>query len=135
MLKSTLLVDKKIDIDKVQPAGDFSETKFKRLSPEKSKDFNTRRHLKFFQECFKCFNAGKGIHRLLGVYLYLITFETGCSGDGRFGGLRRDELVKLTVDDVDDRGPVVLIKVQDTKTGRPKCTYQFCIKYILPVSI
>ena len=39
---------------------------------------------------------------------------------GFFGGLRRDELVKLTVDDVDKRGAVVLIKIQDTKTGRNK---------------
>lgn len=39
---------------------------------------------------------------------------------GVFGGLRRDELVKLTVDDIDDRGAVVVIKIGNTKTGGPK---------------
>ena len=39
---------------------------------------------------------------------------------GIFRGLRRDEFVKLTVDDVDGRGAVVLIKVQETKTGGSK---------------
>jgi integrase len=37
-----------------------------------------------------------------------------------FGGLRRDELVKLNVDDVDDRGAVVVVKIRDTKTGDPE---------------
>lgn len=39
---------------------------------------------------------------------------------GIFGGLRRDELVKLTVDDVDDRGAVVVVKIRGTKTGDSK---------------
>lgn len=39
---------------------------------------------------------------------------------GIFGGLRRDELVKMTVDDVQDKGSCVLIKVPETKTGESK---------------
>jgi integrase len=39
---------------------------------------------------------------------------------GIFGGLRRDELVKLNVDNVDDRGAVVVVKIRDTKTGGQK---------------
>ena len=39
---------------------------------------------------------------------------------GIFGGLRRDELVKLTVDDIDDRGAVVVVKIHETKTGGGK---------------
>ncbi|KAG5889556.1 hypothetical protein JTB14_018541 [Gonioctena quinquepunctata] len=39
---------------------------------------------------------------------------------GVFGGLRRDEMVKMTVDDIEDRGAVLLIKVPETKTFTSK---------------
>lgn len=39
---------------------------------------------------------------------------------GVFGGLRRDELVKLSIDDVDDRGAVVVVNIPYTKTGEGK---------------
>ncbi|KAG5895811.1 hypothetical protein JTB14_028515 [Gonioctena quinquepunctata] len=39
---------------------------------------------------------------------------------GVFGGLRRDEMVKMTVDDIEDRGAVSLIKVPETKTCTSK---------------
>ncbi|KAG5878711.1 hypothetical protein JTB14_023924 [Gonioctena quinquepunctata] len=39
---------------------------------------------------------------------------------GVFGGLRRDEMVKMTVDDIEDRGAVSLIKVPKTKTCTSK---------------
>ncbi|KAG5895044.1 hypothetical protein JTB14_021872 [Gonioctena quinquepunctata] len=37
-----------------------------------------------------------------------------------FGGLRRDEMVKMTVDDIEDREAVLLIKVPETKTCTSK---------------
>ncbi|KAG5880773.1 hypothetical protein JTB14_015282 [Gonioctena quinquepunctata] len=39
---------------------------------------------------------------------------------GVFGGLRRKEMVKMTVDDIEDRGAVLLIKVPETKTCTSK---------------
>ncbi|KAB0804221.1 hypothetical protein PPYR_01191 [Photinus pyralis] len=39
---------------------------------------------------------------------------------GVFGALRRCKLVNLTVDDIDDRGAVVVVNISDTKTGGPK---------------
>ncbi|KAG5898922.1 hypothetical protein JTB14_007957 [Gonioctena quinquepunctata] len=39
---------------------------------------------------------------------------------GVFGGLRRDEMVKMTVDDIEGRGAVLLIKVPETKTCTSK---------------
>lgn len=39
---------------------------------------------------------------------------------GVFGGLRRDELVKMTIDDVTDKGSVLLVNVPETKTATSK---------------
>ncbi|KAJ3650059.1 hypothetical protein Zmor_021768 [Zophobas morio] len=39
---------------------------------------------------------------------------------GLFGGLRRDEMVKLTVDDIEDKGCVIIVKIKKTKTGEAK---------------
>ncbi|KAF2903818.1 hypothetical protein ILUMI_02370 [Ignelater luminosus] len=37
-----------------------------------------------------------------------------------FGGFRRDDIVKMTIDDVEDKGSVLLIKVPETKTVTSK---------------
>lgn len=39
---------------------------------------------------------------------------------GVFGGLRRDDMVKMTIDDVEDRGSVLLVYVPDTKNATSK---------------
>lgn len=39
---------------------------------------------------------------------------------GVFGGLRRDELVKMTIDDIEDKGTCLLVKVPVTKTSTSK---------------
>ncbi|KAJ3662084.1 hypothetical protein Zmor_006446 [Zophobas morio] len=39
---------------------------------------------------------------------------------GLFGGLRRDEMFKLTVDDVEDKGCFIIVKIKKTKTGEAK---------------
>lgn len=39
---------------------------------------------------------------------------------GVFGGLRRGELVKMTTDDIEDRGSVILVKVSVSKTSTLK---------------
>ena len=38
-----------------------------------------------------------------------------------FEGLRSDEMVKLTVDDIEDKGVIVIVvKIKETKTGKAK---------------
>lgn len=39
---------------------------------------------------------------------------------GLYGACRRDELLKLTVDDIEDHEKYVLVKLQDTKTHTPR---------------
>lgn len=39
---------------------------------------------------------------------------------GVFGALRRDELVKMKIDDIEDKGSVLIVKIPETKTGQSK---------------
>lgn len=39
---------------------------------------------------------------------------------GVFGGLRRDEMVKMTIDDLQDKGSALLVNVPETKTYKAK---------------
>lgn len=104
MLKSTLLVCKKIDIRNYNRLEAFMKQNSKGYNPKKSKILSREDVLKFIQD------ASDDTYLLEKVVLVV----------GVFGGLRRDELVKLTVDDIDDRGAVVVVNIRETKTGCPK---------------
>jgi hypothetical protein len=44
---------------------------------------------------------------------------------GVFGGLRRDEMVKMCIDDIIDKGSVLIEKVSETKTGNSSLFDEF----------
>jgi hypothetical protein len=47
---------------------------------------------------------------------------------GVFGGLRRDEMVKMCIDDIIDKGSVLIVKVSETKTGNSSLFDEFVCK-------
>ncbi|KAJ8911391.1 hypothetical protein NQ315_013527 [Exocentrus adspersus] len=73
--------------------------------PKKSKILTREDILKFIKE------ASSHAYLLEKVILVM----------GVFGGLKRDELVKLSINDIDDKGSVVIVRINDTKTRVRKC--------------
>ncbi|XP_048520678.1 uncharacterized protein LOC125503811 [Dendroctonus ponderosae] len=100
ILRSTLIVYEKIDISQFNHLISFLKVKSKGYVPKKSKVLSGEQVLKFLK------NAPDDIYLLHKVVLLM----------GLFGGLRRDELVKMTVDHIEDKGVVIFVKVPETKT-------------------
>lgn len=104
MLKSILIVNQNIDISNFSRLISFLKMKSKGYISKKSKVLEANQVLKFIQ------TAPDEIYLLHKVVLVM----------GVFGGLRRDELVKMAVDDVEDKGTCLLVKIPVTKTGNSK---------------
>ncbi|KAJ8910045.1 hypothetical protein NQ315_008905 [Exocentrus adspersus] len=80
------------------------ETDVERIYPKKSKILTREDTLKFIKE------TSSHTYLLEKVVLVMAVF----------GGLRRDVLVKLLIDDIDDKGSVVIVRIYDIKTRVPK---------------
>ncbi|XP_050295536.1 uncharacterized protein LOC126735541 [Anthonomus grandis grandis] len=103
-LRSTLMVYKNIDISQYHRLISFLKVRSKGYVPKKSKVLEGEQIIKFIKK------APDDIYLVHKVILVM----------GVFGGLRRDELVKMTIDDIEDRGTVLVIKVPETKTSTLK---------------
>lgn len=98
------MVYENIDISQYHRLISFLKVKSKGYVPKKSKVLEGEQILKFIKK------APDDIYLVHKVILVM----------GVFGGLRRDELVKMTIDDIEDRGTVLVIKVPETKTSTSK---------------
>ncbi|KAJ8912448.1 hypothetical protein NQ315_002814 [Exocentrus adspersus] len=107
MLKTTLLVYRKVNIGEYHRLEAYLKQMSKGYIPKKSKILTREDILKFIKE------ASSHTYLLEKVVLVM----------GVFGRLRRDELVKLSIDDIDDKGSVVIVRINDTKTRVPKCFF------------
>ncbi|XP_050298680.1 uncharacterized protein LOC126737720 [Anthonomus grandis grandis] len=102
-LRSTVMVYKNIDISQFHRLISFLKVKSKGYVPKKSKVLEEEQIIKFIKKAPDIYL----VHKVILVM-------------GVFGGLRRDELVKMTIDDIEDRGTVLAIKVPETKTSTSK---------------
>ncbi|XP_050307667.1 uncharacterized protein LOC126744318 isoform X2 [Anthonomus grandis grandis] len=93
-LRSTLMVYKNIDISQYHRLISFLKVKSKVYVPKKSKVLEEKQIINFIKK------APDDIYLVHKVILVM----------GVFGGLRRDKLVKMTIDDIEDRGTVLVIK-------------------------
>ncbi|XP_050298697.1 uncharacterized protein LOC126737728 [Anthonomus grandis grandis] len=100
------MVYKNIDISQYHRLISFLKVKSKGYVPKKSKVLEGEPIIKFIKK------APDDIYLVHKVILVM----------GVFGGLRRDELVKMTnsIDDIEDRGTALVVKVPETKTSTSK---------------
>ncbi|XP_050298550.1 uncharacterized protein LOC126737616 [Anthonomus grandis grandis] len=104
-LRSTLMVHKNIDISQYHRLIFFLKVKSKGYVPKKSKVLEGEQIIKFIKK------APDDIYLVHKVILVM----------GVFGGLSGDELFKMTIDDIEARGTVLVIKVpKKTKVLRYK---------------
>lgn len=101
MLKSTLNIKENVDVTKYSKVVPFLKKQMIGYRARKSKVFTSADICKFL-------TTAPDDSYLLSKVLLII---------GVSGACRRDELVKMTVDDIQDEGSVVLITVPDTKTN------------------
>ncbi|XP_050299181.1 uncharacterized protein LOC126738053 isoform X2 [Anthonomus grandis grandis] len=99
-LRSTLMVYKNIDISQYHRLISFLKVKSKGYVPKKSKVLEGEQIIKFIKKA-----PDDNIYL---VHKFILVMGVG--------GLRRDELVTMTIDDIEDRGTVLVIKVPETKT-------------------
>ncbi|XP_031328141.1 uncharacterized protein LOC116159324 isoform X2 [Photinus pyralis] len=104
LLKSTFIVKKKTDISNYNQLIYFLKVKSKGYKPKKSQVLTGDQVFEFIKR------APNDIYLLHKVVLVM----------GVFGGLRRDEMVKMCIDDITDKGSVVIVNVPETKTGTSK---------------
>lgn len=100
MLKSTLNIKENVDIAKFTKLVPFIKQQAVGYRAKKSKVFTREEISKFITE------APDEIYLFLKTVLII----------GISGACRRDELTKLTVNDIKDKGPVLIINVLGTKT-------------------
>ncbi|XP_063914724.1 uncharacterized protein LOC135131105 [Zophobas morio] len=102
MLKKTLLVNKNIDLSSYHKLCEHLKEQIKGYESKKSKVLSSEQVLKFLKDApNKAFLAVK-VAVLFGV----------------FGRCRRQELVNILVDNVDDRGSVIVVTIPATKTDK-----------------
>lgn len=94
----------KIDMSNYNQLISFLKVKSKGYKPKKSQVLTGEQVLAFIK------GASDDFYLLHKVVLVM----------GVFGGLRRDEMVKMCIDDIIDKGSVVIVKVPETKTGTSK---------------
>lgn len=101
MLKSTMAINKDVDISKFHKLTAFLKRKNDGYRPKKAKIF-TREELELF------FTSAPDNKFLLMKVIAIL---------GIAGACRRDELVKMKLDDMQDIGSAIIVNVPDTKTG------------------
>lgn len=99
MLKSTINLNNGVDISQFKKLVAFLKKKNIGHHAKKSKVFTREEMNKFLLEAPD------------ETYIMMKAMIIGVAG-----ALRRDELMKMTVDDITDEGSVVIVKVPDTKT-------------------
>lgn len=100
MLKVTINLNNGIDISQFKKLLAFLKKKNIGHHPKKSKVFTREEMNKFLVE------APDETYIMMKAVMVM----------GVAGALRRDELVKMTVDDISDQGSVIIVNVPDTKT-------------------
>lgn len=123
-LKSTLIVNDNLDISRYNRLVSFLKQNSKGYVPKKSKVLTGDQVLTFMKHAP---NETYLMHKVksLDVRVFAANFYVNTSLQvvlimGVFGALRRDEMVKMTIDDIQDKGCVILVKVPETKTGEAK---------------
>lgn len=99
-----IIVNENINIGTYSQLIAFLKVKAKGYVPKKAKVLEGHQLLEFMK------NAPNSSFLMHKVVLVM----------GIFGGLRRDEMVKMTINQIEDRGSVLIIKVPETKTGTSK---------------
>ncbi|KAJ8973152.1 hypothetical protein NQ317_017925 [Molorchus minor] len=101
ILKSTLIVNGNTDISRLSRLISFLKIKFKEYVPKKFKVLEAEQVQTFIKD------APDGVYLLHKVVLVMGVFE----------GLRRD-LVRITVDDIEDKGNCLLVKIRVTRVNK-----------------
>ncbi|KAJ3659528.1 hypothetical protein Zmor_011212 [Zophobas morio] len=99
-LKKMLSVKENIDISRFHQVSAFLKQHSVGHRPKKSKVFTLEEMERFLD------NASDDVY-LLQKVIFVV---------GVFGGCRMGELVAMSVDDVEDRGSVLVVQIPDTKT-------------------
>ena len=105
MIKTTLAVKEDIDIKKYLKLISFLKRKSVGYRAKKSKTFTRAEILKFLEE------APDDKYLFMKV-VAIIAIAGAC---------RRDELVKMSIDDIENSGSVLVIRVPYTKNNRKRC--------------
>ncbi|GLV40663.1 hypothetical protein CBL_04466 [Carabus blaptoides fortunei] len=104
ILKSTLLVNDNVDISRYKRLITFLKQRSKGYVPKKSKVLTGDQVMMFLK------NARNDTYLLHKVVLVM----------GVFGGLKREEMVKMTIDQIEDKGCVLLVNIPQARTGETK---------------
>lgn len=104
MLKKTLLVNKNVNVKNYYKLGEFLKQGSKGYEPKKSKVLSRELVLQFIH------NAPDETFLMVKVALIF----------GVFGGCRRQELVNMLINHVEDRGSVFVINIPETKTDKKR---------------
>ena len=105
MLKSVLKVKKDLDISKYYKITAYIKRQNVGFRPKKSRIFTQEEIRKFLTE------APDEVYLLIKVVAIF----------GLAGACRREELTKLTLDDIDDKGNMIIITIQDSKNHSSRC--------------
>lgn len=100
----------------------FLKKKSKGYVPKKSEVLTGNQVLTFLKNSP---NEVHLLHKVKEIYIYVTLFHENTLLQvilimGVFGALRKIELVQLTVDNVEDRGSFILMKIPQTKTDEAK---------------
>lgn len=99
MLRSTISLNDNVDISKYAKLRAFLKNKNIGYRPKKSEVFTIEQIVKFLSEASDQTYLMKKVVAIMGIA----------------GACRKDELCKVTVDDIVDKGSVILIKIPDSK--------------------
>lgn len=119
MLKKTLNVKQNIDIAKFSKLIPYLKNKNVGYRPKKSKVLTETQIKKFIEEApdqsFLLLKVISALIKIFSVKYNKILFQTILIM-GIYGACRRNELLNLTVNDIEDKGSVVIVKIEDSKT-------------------
>lgn len=104
MLRSTISLNDNVDISKYTKLKAFLKNKNTGYRPKKSEVFTIEDIAKFLSEAPDETYLMKKVVAIMGIA----------------GACRKDELCKVTVDDISDKGNVILIKIPDSKNHEPR---------------
>lgn len=104
MIKSVCKLKQDLDIGKFHKLTAFIKRQNIGFRPKKAKTFNEEEITKFMSE------ASDEIY----LMMKLVTIF------GLAGACRREELTKLTIDDIDDKGDLIIVNIKDSKNHSPR---------------
>jgi integrase len=134
MLKAMLNVKENIDVRKFPKLVPYLKNKSVGYQGKKSKILTQEDISKFIEEAA---DEKKLLKKVMNIHIILYINKANNNDSiqvvlilGISGACRREELVKLTIDDIEDVGSVLIVKISDSKTHSERSLTVSNAKYI-----